>query len=172
MRSHAPATSRRSGPSARSVPPSVSIMRTNPSAAPYGQSRPWRNSSWTTLAIVVVSEPPSRSGVTKSPMAGMNVRIAGGDDPGHRQRQRDVDERRPAAGVEVAARGDERRIEPVDRDEQRQDRERQEAVGHPEDHREVGVQQDDRLVRQADGLEERIERRRCRAGRSSTRRSG
>ena len=57
-------------------------MSTNPSAEPYGQSRPSRNSSWTTLAMVVVSAPPSRSGVTKSPMAGMNVRIDAATMPG------------------------------------------------------------------------------------------
>ncbi len=35
-----------------------------------------------TLAIVVVSAPPRRSGVTKSPMAGMNVRIEAAMIPG------------------------------------------------------------------------------------------
>ena len=64
------------------VPTSVISMRMNPSAEPYGQSRPSRNSSWTTLAIVVVLAPPSRSGVTKSPIAGMNVRIAAAMIPG------------------------------------------------------------------------------------------
>ena len=80
----------------------------------------------------------------------------GRDDPGHRQRQRHVEERLPAARVQVACRPDERRIEPVDRDVQRQDRERQEAVGHPEHDREVGVEQDDRLGREPDRLEDRV----------------
>ena len=34
------------------------------------------------LAMVVVSAPPSRSGVTKSPMAGMNVSIDAATMPG------------------------------------------------------------------------------------------
>ena len=51
------------------------------------------------------------------------------------------------AGVQVAGGRDERRVEPVDRDVERQDRERQEAVGHAQDDREVGVEQDDRLAR-------------------------
>ena len=62
--------------------------------------------------------------------------------PGHRQRQRDVEERGAAARVQVAGRLDEVLVEPVDRHEQRQDRERQESVRHPEDHARVGVQQD------------------------------
>ena len=46
------------------VPTIVTAMRMNPSAEPCGQSRPDRNSVWTTLATVVVWAPPSRSGVT------------------------------------------------------------------------------------------------------------
>ena len=42
----------------------------------------------------------------------------------------DVEERAPAGGVQVAGGLDEVVVEPVDRHVERQDRERQEAVGH------------------------------------------
>jgi hypothetical protein len=60
----------------------VAAMSRNPMAAPAGQSRAPRNWIWMILAMVVVSAPPSRSGVTKSPMAGMNVRIDAATMPG------------------------------------------------------------------------------------------
>ena len=101
---------------------------------------------WTIFAIVVVWAPPSMSGVTKSPSAGMNVRSDAATMPGHRQRQRDVEERAAPGCVQVARRLDEVEVEPVDRDEQRQDRERQEAVGHAQDHAEVGVDDSSGLV--------------------------
>ena len=49
---------------ARNVPARVMTMSMNPSAEPYGQSRPLVNRTWTTLAIVDVWAPPRRSGVT------------------------------------------------------------------------------------------------------------
>ena len=60
----------------------VAAMSSNPMAAPAGQSRAPRNWIWMILAMVVVSAPPSRSGVTKSPMAGMKVRIEAATMPG------------------------------------------------------------------------------------------
>ena len=76
--------------------------------------------------------------------------------PGHRQRQRHVQERLPAAGVQVARGRDQRIVEPVDRDVQGQDRERQEAVGHAQHDGQVGVEQDDRLVDDPERRQDRV----------------
>ena len=60
----------------------VVTMRRNPSAAPNGQSLLDRKRVWMILATVIVWAPPRRSGVTKSPMAGMKVRSAAAMTPG------------------------------------------------------------------------------------------
>ena len=153
---HSPDISRRTRRRAMSVPTIVTTIRMNPSADPNGQSRPSRKRSWMTLAMVVCCAPPSRSGCHEVAHRRDEHEQRGGDDAGHRQRQRDVQEGAPPGGVQVARRRHQILVDAVDRDEHRQDRERQEPVGHPEDHREVGVEQDDRLARQPDRLEDRV----------------
>ena len=59
-----PNVSWRSARIANRVPARVMTISMNPSAEPYGQSRPLVNRTWTILAIVEVCAPPSRSGVT------------------------------------------------------------------------------------------------------------
>ena len=151
---HQPMTSRRSERMTASEATMVAAMSRNPMAAPAGQSRALRNWIWMILAMVVVSAPPSRSGVTKSPMAGMKVRIEAATMPGMVSGRVTWMNARATAGVEVACGGDQRVIQAVDGDEERQDGEGQEAVGHAQHDRQVGVEQDDRLVDQAGGLEQ------------------
>ena len=64
------------------VPAIVPTMSRKLRAAPNGQSRLDMNRIWMTLAIVIVWTPPSRSGVTKSPIAGMKVSRAAAMMPG------------------------------------------------------------------------------------------
>ena len=69
--------------------------------------------------------------------------------PGIGERQRHLEERLHAVGAEVLARLPQGGIEPVERDEQREDHQRQVVVDDTELHREAGVEQLDRRVAQA-----------------------
>ena len=75
-----------------------------------------------------------------------------GHDARHGQRQRHLDERAQPAGAEVLAGLPQRRIEPVERHEQREDHERQVVVDDAELHGLAGVEEADRRVAQADRL--------------------
>ena len=76
--------------------------------------------------------------------------------PGHRQRQRHVEERLRGRSRTGRARPRPAIVEPVDRDVQRQDRERQEPVGHAQHDGQVGVEQDDRLVDDPERRQHRV----------------
>src|SRR3546814_17377834 len=69
-----------------------------------GQSRLLKNSLHSVLPIISVSEPPSRSGMTNSPIAGMKTRkqpaILPGSDSGT------VDRKSVGEGQSVSVRGD------------------------------------------------------------------
>src|SRR5690606_14610647 len=56
--------------------------RTTATADETGQSRLAKNSNQSVLPIISVSEPPSRSGITNSPVAGMNTRKQPASTPG------------------------------------------------------------------------------------------
>ena len=149
-------TSRRSVRSASSVPPSVTIMRMNPSAAPYGQSRPGEEQLLDVLGDRRRLRPAQEIGRDEVAERRDERQQRGGDDPRHRQWQVTCRNACRPERVQVPPGRHQIGVQPVDRDEQRQDRERQEAVRHAEDHREVGVHEDDRLVREPDRLEDRV----------------
>ena len=98
-----PMTSRRRLRSARSVPARVTTISRNPSADPYGQSRPLVKMTWTILAIVVVWAPPSRSGRDEVTERRDEREQRRRDDARHRQRQDHVEER--AGGPRRRGRG-------------------------------------------------------------------
>src|SRR6516165_6837009 len=58
------------------------VINTIATAEATGQSRLLKNSSHSTLPIINVSGPPSRSGMTNSPMAGINTRSEPAAIPG------------------------------------------------------------------------------------------
>ena len=76
--------STRSSPARRSTisPTSVSKVSTRLTAAPKGKSRLTPNWCWMRLPSIHCRPPPSRSGMTKAPMAGMKVRITAVTRPG------------------------------------------------------------------------------------------
>ena len=125
-------------------------------AEPSGQLLPLPNWSYTVLPNIWVFTPPSSSGVTKSPTAGMNTRSTPAMRPGRDGGQDHPPERRRLAVAEVVARLHERLVHALDRRVQRQDHERQEAVGEAEDHREVRVEELV-VVAEAERSEQRVQ---------------
>ena len=151
-----PRTSRRRVRMTASEPMMVTAMSSTPSADPAGQSRRAEELVLDDLGDGRRLCPAQDVGRHEVADGGDEGQDRGGHDARHRQRQRDVDERRSTAGIEVARRGDQGIVETVDGHEERQDGEGQEAVGHAQHDGQVGVEQDDRLAGDAEGLEDGV----------------
>ena len=93
------------------------------------------------LPIICVFTPPSSCGRDEVADRGDEHEQHAGDEPGRDGRDDHAEERRRLAVAEVVARLDQRLVHAFDRRVQRQDHERQEAVGEAEDHREVRVEE-------------------------------
>jgi hypothetical protein len=55
--------------------PSRRTARRTERALPKAQSRDWRNWFWIRFPVIIVREPPSRSGMTNSPAEDRHVRL-------------------------------------------------------------------------------------------------
>ena len=98
-----------------------------------GQSRLAKNSFHSVLPIISVSEPPSRSGMTNSPTAGMKTRkqpaMTPGSDSGKVIFQKALDRR----AAEILRRLEQRLVHLLQRRIERQDHERQVGIDDADD---------------------------------------
>ena len=154
--------------SANQIGTTSSAKRTIAAADAVGQSRLAKKSFHIVRPIISVSEPPSRSGMTNSPIAGMKTSREPAMMPGSASGTVIVANARRAAGAEIARGFEKRRIAPLQRIVDRQDHERQIGVDDAEhdgavacekiERRRDEAQRVKRMLQRAVVLDERGER--------------
>ena len=115
-----------------------------------GQSRLLKNSFHSVLPIISVSEPPSRSGMTNSPTAGMKTSRQPAKTPGSDSGNVICQKARHGRRAEILRRLDQRRIDFFEARIERQDHERQIGIDDADVDRRRRVHDLQRLVDDAE----------------------
>ena len=122
------------------IGPTSSTSRQIATAEASGQSALVKNSSHSTLPIISVSVPPSRSGITNSPTAGMKTSRQPATMPGSDSGRVTVRKAGERPGAEIGRRLEQAPVELLQRGVERQHHERQVGIDDAEMDRPFGAE--------------------------------